>query len=605
MVMRVFGIPAGQLTNWSVQEDGVSLDRDQASGGFSEYSLEGAGGIEPALVVNKDVVLSDLRFGRTHAVARALTTGPWSWSVTLNDPFYLLDIETTIEPMVYTELKTIIAKFFRFAGVIDVPKIYVQNFHPSSTVSGFFTIEGVSYDHIYDFPGGKGNLWSLLKSWLSANDLQITWIYDTVVVFKNHTVLTRLQGYTSDYKISYEQSEPVSSIECTYRESLVEKLFNSGNSEAAYWVNGKPVFSAYLKNMPAPTVVLYPYYDPDKPFVEALKDLEVLSVDAGETKEFVLEVPVHVKSITSQPVCVMPSDYPSGARSVYFAKSGAADNSKEFGKSYYVVVGKDNKPITPAQWNAEGGSVFVEVGDEPNQIKVTVTGMLNKRLAPYRLAESDGQNDYSFLRICGEGYPYVEKTVTFYTGYARRTDPLKISSPYIDTVDKAYAACVYAAQSALGTKTSLEWSGMTPLNEAYTDVTYGFEREPVTAADVTAFTDAPLPEKAREKWPEGTSMKKIMDDLLAFTANKPVTDKPQVFGRMAGTCALFDRAVWQINSVEYSESGANVSAEPYTSVRDLADLFDMPRVSDLPTPPGITLGQLSLRGFEHREAQSA
>lgn len=33
MVMRVFGIPAGQLTSWSVQEDGVSLDRDQESGG--------------------------------------------------------------------------------------------------------------------------------------------------------------------------------------------------------------------------------------------------------------------------------------------------------------------------------------------------------------------------------------------------------------------------------------------------------------------------------------------------------------------------------------------------------------------------------------------
>lgn len=152
MVMRVFGIPAGQLTNWSVQEDGVSLDRDQSSGGFSEYSLEGAGGIEPALVVNKDVVLSDLRFGRTHAVARALSTGPWSWSVTLNDPFYLLDIETTIEPMVYTELKTIIAKFFKTAGVVDAPKIYVQNFHPSSVAGGFFAIANSTFDHIYDFP---------------------------------------------------------------------------------------------------------------------------------------------------------------------------------------------------------------------------------------------------------------------------------------------------------------------------------------------------------------------------------------------------------------------------------------------------------------------
>lgn len=600
MVMRVFGIPAGQLTSWSVQEDGVSLDRGASTGGFSEYSLEGAGGIEPALVVNKDVILNDLRFGRTHAVARALTTGPWTWSVMLNDPFYLLDIEATVEPMVHADLKNVIMKFFKVAGVVDVPKVYVQDFHPSDTVAGFFNIPGGPYEHIYSFSGGKGNLWSLLKSWLSANNLQITWVYDTIVVFKNHSVLTRLQGYTSDYKISYEQSEPVSSIECTYYEPAIEGLLS--RHEAAYWVDGKVVFNPWINNMPTPTIVLYPRFDPNKRFVDALKDLEVFSVEAGETKEYVLEVPVHVKSITMQPKCIMAGSTSSDNPNIYSPSVVQGSTGMVFGESYYAVVGKDNKPITPAQWNAEGGSVYVEVGDEPNQIKVTVTGMLNTRLSPYRIAESDGQNDYSFIRICGEGYPYVEKTLTFYTGYPRKTDPLKISSPYIDTLDKAYAACMYAAQSALGTKTSLEWSGMTPLNEAYTDVVYDFEREPVTAADVTAFTDAPLPKMATEKWPEGTTMKKIMDDLLKFTANKPVTDKAQVFGRMAGTCALFDRYMWQINSVEYSESGASITAEPYTSVWDLAYLFGMPRVSDLPTPPGITLGQLSLRGFEHKTA---
>ena len=47
-------------------------------------------------------------------------------------------------------------------------------------------------------------------------------------------------------------------------------------------------------------------------------------------------------------------DYPSDARSVYFGKSGVVPGPKEFGKSYYVVVGKDNKPITPAQWECRG-----------------------------------------------------------------------------------------------------------------------------------------------------------------------------------------------------------------------------------------------------------
>lgn len=161
---------------------------------------------------------------------------------------------------------------------------------------------------------------------------------------------------------------------------------------------------------------------------------------------------------------------------------------------------------------------------------------------------------------------------------------------------------MYAAQSALGTKTSLEWSGMTSLNEAYTDVVYDFEHGPIMAADVTAFTGGPLPKMAAEKWPQGTTMAKIVADLLAFTANKAVTDKAQVFGRIAGTCAVFDRYAWHINTVEYDESGMSLTAEPYTSVWDLAYLFDMPRVADLPTPPGITLGQLTLRGFEHKTA---
>ena len=68
----------------------------------------------------------------------------------------------------------------------------------------------------YDFVGGKGNLWTILKSFLSANNYQITWVYDTIVLFENHTVLTRFQGSTVDYSIQWAIGEPFSHIECTY-----------------------------------------------------------------------------------------------------------------------------------------------------------------------------------------------------------------------------------------------------------------------------------------------------------------------------------------------------------------------------------------------------
>ena len=179
---------------------------------------------------------------------------------------------------------------------------------------------------------------------------------------------------------------------------------------------------------------------------------------------------------------------------------------------------------------------------------------------------------------------------------------MKIDSKFIASLDEAYEACVYAAQKAFGYICGLDWTGAIPLNEAYTDVVYDFERELITAADVTAFTGAPLPAKAAEKWPSGTTMNKIDTDLLRFTDNKPVTDRAQVFGRLAGTCAVFDRFVWTITSVNYDGSGVKAVCEPYTKVVDLAAVFDRPKVKDLVTPKGITLRELSLKGYTHNEA---
>ena len=164
---------------------------------------------------------------------------------------------------------------------------------------------------------------------------------------------------------------------------------------------------------------------------------------------------------------------------------------------------------------------------------------------------------------------------------------------------------VYTAQGAFGYSCGLDWTGAIPLNEAYTEVVYDFTRPAVLASDVTAFTGTPLPKKAAEKWPNGTTMDKIQSDLEQFTANKPVTDRAQVFGRLAGTNAVFDRFVWTITSVTYDNSGVKATCEPYTRVIDLHAIFDRPRVQDLVAPEGITLKELSLRGYTHNEAQPA
>lgn len=599
MVMRALGIPAEKLTSWSVAEDSVSMDMDMTAGGFSEYHLEGAGGIEPALVVNKSVILDDVRFGRTHAVARALTTGPWSWSATLNDPFYLLDVEGYIEPRYWVTVSQVIQEFFKVAGVKEPPKMWVQPYITRD--ANPFLDSSIAWEsYWYTFPGGKGNLWSVLKNWLASVDFQVTWVYDTIVVFKNHTVLTRLQGYTSDYKVNYAQSEPASSIECTYYEDITPiylMRYRAGFIES----NGAISYSAETHHAECPTMLIWPPVNANNEVLrEVIKGSEVLSVEAGETKEFVLETPNLIKSIKEQPVCIDPKYIGHFHEQITQATRGGTKYAPPY--SVYTVVGKDNKPITPAQWRAEGGRLTVELGDEPNQLKVTVTGMLNKRLGPYRIAESDGQNDYSTLRIYGQALPCEEKVLTFYTGYPYKTEPLKISSRFIDSLDKAYAACMYAAQDALGTKVTLEWSGMPPVNDSYTSVVYDFERPPVVLSDADDFTGQPLPAKAEERWPKNTTMDKIYNDLVSFTSNRKLADRVQVFGRLAGTTAVFDRYSWQITSANYSETGIDLTCEGWTTLWDVMNIFDTPRVEQLEDPTGLTLEELTLRGFKHHEA---
>ena len=590
MVMNAIGFPTKKLTSWSVVEDSVSEDRNASTGGFSEYSLAGTGFVEAAEVIGREIILDDVRFGRTHAFVRSLTNTPWAWSATLNDPFYRLNIERSISSLYNVFVGDVVKHFFK--NVLDSPpKIYVANPRSYSNPFAGIPADGISrnsYSKV-NFVGGKGNLWSLLKSFLSAKGFQITWIYDTVVVFENHTVLNRFNGYTRDYSIDFAVDEPFSSIECTYYVNRLSERMSSGIVAYPSGIDrlGKP-YNADEN----PLTIVWPTFNMDSPVRNQIAKGDVISVEAGETKEVILETDAIINSLYDQPVCKMPNDLTQSITSYNYRPAAEC--------SMYCVVGKDNKPITPAQWYAEGGSVRVELGDEPNQLKVIVIGMANPRLGPFRLAESDGQNDYNTLQIVADGYIYEKRTLTFQTGYTPLTDPIKIDSLFINSLDEAYAACIYAAQTAFGIKINLDWSGMNPLNEAYTDVKYQFNQPLPIAQYVTDFTGSPLPAKAKEKWPSGTTMKKIMDDLNTAVSLKPVTYKPQVFGRFAGTCVVFDRFVWTITNAQYDMSGVRATCEPYTKVSDLATLFDRPRVIDLDTPKGITLGQLSLKGYTHR-----
>ena len=54
--------------------------------------------------------------------------------------------------------------------------------------------------------------------------------------------------------------------------------------------------------------LIHPQPSNNKTTVESIKAAEVLSVESGETKEFVLEIQGTIDYLYSQPECVMPNE---------------------------------------------------------------------------------------------------------------------------------------------------------------------------------------------------------------------------------------------------------------------------------------------------------
>jgi hypothetical protein len=85
--------------------------------------------------------------------------------------------------------------------------------------------------------------------------------------------------------------------------------------------------------------------------------------------------------------------------------------------SQYVIIGKDEVPLTPAQWSGQGGSLEVSVTENPNEIEITITGPNYPELEPFKIGvESAGGEDYPAFYIRGTGVFFEKTEHTLYTG---------------------------------------------------------------------------------------------------------------------------------------------------------------------------------------------
>lgn len=286
-----------------------------------------------------------------------------------------------------------------------------------------FVSSSISGDS-FPFPGFVGNVFDQLKMLCAARKYTMVARSKTITFEPaRNAVLTETTRDSSSYSLSTQQAA----------QQIVVNYKN-------YTANGN--FAAY------PPVGSDP------------ADLSPITVNAGETVVQTYSISGTASSV-SQPV--------------------ARDTITLGGTNQYAIIGNDGLPVSAAQWTAGGGKVTARVlPADPSQIEVTVRGMTNKTLAPYRLAESSG-NNYSALYIQAQGYGTTPKSITINTGAAPAATSeivgTTVDNPYINTLADAYTTGLITAAYYAGPTYSINDTAARLINPTSTpgaDQSFGF-----------------------------------------------------------------------------------------------------------------------------------
>lgn len=182
-------------------------------------------------------------------------------------------------------------------------------------------------------------------------------------------------------------------------------------------------------------------------------DADIITVDAGETVEVDIETGAWLRNV-NQPVCV---DWVEADENYYSGTNGV-----------YAVAGSDNRPITAAEWLANGGVVTVAISpDDPRTMRVTVKGMSSSgtaHLGPYRIAMVNTiGGDYPALRVTADAVRAIPHTLKLPTGVDEaitKTDVgVTVDNPFIQSLDQAYSVGVRLARKYCGLVMSLSGGG--------------------------------------------------------------------------------------------------------------------------------------------------
>lgn len=383
---------ASEIIDYSSTEDATTIDPSNYNGGFGQIMVTARPVQDSKMAQTRVLRLSDSVQGKTTGIVRQVNNTDKVVTFTGDSALGLFNTFHTIGPQIGT-LEQAINAYCDLVGLTNAVEI-VGEYR-----------ESVNYpwaplkDLPVQYPGFQGNVWDNIKRIMAAEQIEIALVYDKVVVRPLRTLQANLNRSTTITENVNTQST-AKTVEVYYypTETIVQG--------EVYPVLGE-----------APNI---------------------LQVDAGETREFVLELNASLTSV-NQPVALYIVDnrpYPDT-------------------DGVYSIAGSDGLPIQPDQWAAQGGRLSVRLGETSSSVIVSVTGASGVELAPYRIAMSSGaSNFYNSLHITGQGTRHTVEMITLTTGATSATTGEEvgatITNPFIQTRAQAYTAGMRASGTFAG-----------------------------------------------------------------------------------------------------------------------------------------------------------
>jgi len=401
------------------------------------------------------------------------------------------------------------------------------------TLSGaylyYFGLVGVTARIIVDstvanrpvsFPGWVGLVWDQIKKLGVASGCEVSLVSDYIIV-------RPVRGRVA---VNHRNSARSWSIDSTSVAQTVEALYYVGEQTTAL---------AY-------------------PLAGWTSDTQVFQVDAGETVEH--DIPLGPEmGAAGFGVSLSSVDQPVAKDFV-----GRYDVSS----SAYSVVGTGDYPITAAEWTAGGGKIVASVGADTQSIHLVITGPNGVNNAPYQIAASSNEEDYSSLRIVGSGVFFEKKKLTLPTGRTPDEAPqvvgFTVDNEFFTTEQQAYTALMWANARWAGPKQTITVT-TTGINRVGDRGSYRYPTVQEFNTEYAGWTIAQF---------NAAYAGKTFADFNTDQLDKVSHDfDNQAFGNVAGARVLDDDQWFRIRTATIAPGVINYTAEGDTTIADFNTRF--------------------------------